>query len=78
MTVGNPLTASGWNLLVRNVDNLNERITNTETTISSSQWTNIPLSDTSDYNLNCEYRFFQTLQHDSNEAWMNSLFTVSK
>lgn len=27
---GNPLTSAGWNLLVGNVDNLNERLTNAE------------------------------------------------
>ena len=32
---GDPLTSSGWNLLVTNVDNLNERLMNAETTITS-------------------------------------------
>lgn len=34
-TAGNPLTASGWNLLVGNVDNLNERLTNAEGKLTS-------------------------------------------
>lgn len=29
-TAGNPLTSAGWNLLVGNVDNLNERLSNAE------------------------------------------------
>lgn len=34
-TVGSPLTSTGWNLLVGNMDNLNERVTNAEATIVS-------------------------------------------
>ncbi|OIP52433.1 hypothetical protein AUK10_03765 [Candidatus Gracilibacteria bacterium CG2_30_37_12] len=39
-------------------------------------WENVPLTDTTDFDVNCEYKFNMTLQNDSNYAWLNSLTAV--
>jgi hypothetical protein len=57
--------------IIDNINNLNNRTT----ILEAGGWVNVPLSDTADFDVNCEHRYKEKFTvGDTNYNWNNSIF----